>query len=256
MIFNTINRDKLAQYLTHTLNIIQYSDYCPNGLQVEGNLNISFLISGVTASLALINMAKDLKADAILVHHGVFWTNENVCIVGFKKHRLKILLTHNINLFAYHLPLDHHIKLGNNAQLGHQLGLIHEGHFGKTNLGWIGRFNSSNNIRTTDQLIQLIKNRLGREPLVIADNKKTINKVAWCSGAAQDLLAAAADAGATVFISGEISESTLHIAQETGITYIMAGHHVTERYGIQALGQHIASKFNIRHQFIELYNPA
>lgn len=251
-----IKRDELVQYFAQMLNISQYKDYCPNGLQVEGCSEISLIVSGVTANLAMIKAAFNLKADAILVHHGCFWYKEDMPIVGFKKQRLKMLLTNDINLFAYHLPLDDHIEFGNNAQFAYQLGLVSDGRFGEKNFGWLGKFNkTSMKINTVGDLVQLIKSRFNRTPFLIGNAKQEIDKVAWCTGAAQEFFVAAIETGVKVFISGEISESSVHLARESGVAYIAAGHHATERYGVQALGQHIADKFNIRHQFIEIDNP-
>ncbi|WP_432239934.1 Nif3-like dinuclear metal center hexameric protein [Herbaspirillum robiniae] len=249
-----ITRDEFANYLGKTLNAAQYRDYCPNGLQVEGRGQIGRVVSGVTASLALIEAALDLKADAILVHHGYFWRGEDMRVIGTKQRRLKLLLSHDVNLFAYHLPLDAHPQLGNNAQLARQLDLTADGRFGENDLGWLGRSNSSA-VKTAADLAALIEKRLGRMPLLIGDPQQAIGEIAWCTGAAQGMLGDAIDAGATAYISGEISEPTVHLARETGTVYIAAGHHATERYGVQALGAHVAEHFGIEHQFIDIDNP-
>ena len=250
----TVNRGELTKYLAQLLDIAHFRDYCPNGLQVEGKVAIRTIISGVTASLALIEAAVDLEADAILVHHGYFWRDENPCITGHRQRRLKQLLQNDISLYAYHLPLDHHPELGNNAQLARQLGLVPDGRFGENDLGWLGTV-ASGQARTVGELAALVEMRLGRSPLVIGAQEDPIGRVAWCSGAAQGLLLEAASAGASAYISGEISEQTVHLARETGIAYLACGHHATERYGIDALGQHLAATFGIRHQFIEVPNP-
>lgn len=249
-----ITRDEFADYLGKTLNAAQYRDYCPNGLQVEGRGQIGRVVSGVTASLALIEAALDLKADAILVHHGYFWRGEDMRVIGTKQRRLKLLLSHDVNLFAYHLPLDAHPQLGNNAQLARQLDLTADGRFGENDLGWLGRSNSPA-VKTAADLAALIEKRLGRMPLLIGDPQQAIGEIAWCTGAAQGMLGDAIDAGATAYISGEISEPTVHLARETGTVYIAAGHHATERYGVQALGAHVAEHFGIEHQFIDIDNP-
>src|SRR5450830_318052 len=235
MTLRTANRDELAKYLAQTLNIAQYRDYCPNGLQVEGRAEIGLVVSGVTASQALIDAAVELKADAILVHHGYFWRGEDPRVIGTRQKRLKALLTHDINLFAYHLPLDGHPELGNNAQLGRQLSLIGEDRFCDDKLGWLGSVQADANVATAGDLARLIERRLGRTPLLLGD---------------------AIAAGASVYISGEISEQTVHLARESGVAYIAAGHHATERYGVQAMGAHIAEQFGIHHQFIDIDNPA
>lgn len=251
---NKIDRTELAQYLAQELQISRFKDYCPNGLQVEGHPEISHLVTGVTASLALIQRAIDVGADAIFVHHGYFWRGEDMRIVGQKYHRLKLLLQHNISLFAYHLPLDAHPSLGNNAQLGQLLGLSDLGRFGETDLAWIGQLQDPA-IQTLQQLADHVALRLQRVPMMIGDPQQPIGKVAWCTGAAQTYLADAIAAGASVYLSGEISEPTVHLAREMGIAYLACGHHATERYGIQALGEHLSAQFGIRHTFIDVDNP-
>lgn len=249
-----ITRDAFANFLGHTLNAAQYKDYCPNGLQVEGRTEIGLVVSGVTASLALIEAALDLKADAILVHHGYFWRGEDMRVIGTKQKRLKLLLSNELNLFAYHLPLDSHPQLGNNAQLARQLDLLPEGRFGDNDLGWIGR-SQSPSVKTAADLVALVEKRLGRAPLLIGDPQQVLGQVAWCTGGAQGMLGDAIEAGASAYISGEISEPTVHLARETGTVYLAAGHHATERYGVQALGAFAADHFGIEHRFIDIDNP-
>jgi len=255
MTLRTATRDELASYLAQMLNITQYRDYCPNGLQVEGRSDIQLIVSGVTASLALLEAAIDLKADAVLVHHGYFWRGEDARVIGIKHKRLKTLLRHDLNLFAYHLPLDAHATLGNNAQLAQQLSLEGRGRFGDDQLGWLGVVAADSGIVTVGDLAQHIEERLGRKPMLIGDVATPVGSIAWCTGAAQGMLGDAIAAGAGVYISGEISEPTVHLARETGVTYIAAGHHATERYGVQALGAHVAEHFGIAHQFIDIDNP-
>ncbi len=249
-----ITRDELAIYLARTLNVDQYQDYCPNGLQVEGRDRIGVVISGVTASEALIDAAIERGADALLVHHGYFWKGENASVVGIKQRRLKKLLQNNINLFAYHLPLDGHREFGNNVQLAQQLDLCGQPAFGHGKLGWLGH-TTNDEIHTLGELAVFIAQRLGRKPLVIGDVQTEIGQIGWCTGAAQSMMEDAVAAGASVYISGEISEPTVHIARETGVAYISAGHHATERYGVQALGTHLANTFNVQHTFIDIDNP-
>lgn len=250
----TIVREELAQYLAQVLDITQYRDYCPNGLQVEGCPRIATLISGVTASQALIEAAITEKADAVLVHHGYFWRGEDPCVVGQKHKRLKLLLAHDINLLAYHLPLDMHPQWGNNAQLALRLGLTAQARFGADDLGWLG-VTEDLAVRTVGDLAQLVAARLGRTPLLIGDPAQPLGRIGWCSGAAQNLLGAAVEAGAGVFLSGEISEPTVHLARESGVAYLACGHHATERYGVQALGDHLAQRFGLQHRFIDIDNP-
>lgn len=247
-----VHRDELARHLADTLDINRFRDYCPNGLQVEGREQIRSVVSGVTASLALLEAARDAGADMVLVHHGYFWRGEDARVVGPRQRRLKLLLAEEMNLFAYHLPLDAHPELGNNAQLARQLGLVADGRFGEQDIGWIGQ----GSMRTVGELAARVAEALGREPLLIGDPAWPVARVAWCTGAAQGALDAAIAAGASVYLSGEISEPTVHLARETGVAYLACGHHATERYGVQALGDYLARQFGLHHQFIDIPNPA
>ena len=254
MIRKTVDRDALAKYLAQKLNIEQYRDYCPNGLQVEGRAEIGSIVSGVTASLALIEAALDLKADAILVHHGYFWRGEDPRVIGIRQKRLTQLLSHQINLYAYHLPLDMHAELGNNAQLAKLLAFTGHGRFAENDIGWLGRADGAD-VATVADLAARIEQALGRAPLVIGDPAQPVDVIGWCTGAAQNMLGDAIDAGATAYISGEISEPTVHLARESGVAYLAAGHHATERYGVQALGAHLAERFGVQHRFVDIDNP-
>lgn len=250
----SVNRDSFAKYLEQALDITRFRDYCPNGLQVQGQHEIRTLVTGVTASLALIEAAAATGAEAILVHHGYFWRGEDPRVIGPKQKRLKMLLDRDINLFAYHLPLDMHPEFGNNAQLARRLGLTAEGRFGENDIGWIGTAEEPN-LHTVGDVANHIEARLGRVPMVIGDPRQPLAKIAWCTGAAHGMLSDAIDAGASVYLSGEISEPTVHLARETGVAYIACGHHATERYGVQALGEHLARHFGIQHHFIDIANP-
>lgn len=254
MNLQTICRDELANYLEQTLDITRFRDYCPNGLQVEGRPEIRMLVSGVSASMALVDAAIAANADAILVHHGYFWRGEDARIVGPKHKRMKALLGKDINLFAYHLPLDMHPQLGNNAQLAQQLSLVESGRFGEDGIGWLGRV-SDEAVTTVGELARHVELRLGRRPLVIGDPAQPVGKIGWCTGAAQNLLGDAISAGASVYLSGEVSEPTVHLAREAGVAYLACGHHATERYGVRALGEHLAERFGITHLFIDIDNP-
>lgn len=247
----TLDRGRFARYLADKLDITRFHDYCPNGLQVEGRNEVKSIVSGVTASLALIEAAIAADADTILVHHGYFWRGEDVRVVGQKQRRLKLLLQHDINLFAYHLPLDMHPELGNNAQLARKLDLVPHERFGEDDLGWLGVAQ----VRTVGELAELVAQRLGRAPMIIGDPAQELGKVGWCTGAAQNMLGDAIAAGATCFLSGEISEPTVHLAREAGVAYLACGHHATERYGVQAVGAHVAAQFGLAHQFIDIPNP-
>lgn len=250
---NKTTRQELNQYIHQFLAVDRFKDYCPNGLQVQGKKEITKIISGVTASQALIESAIKAKADAVMVHHGWFWKNDESPIVGQLHQRLKLLMDHDINLFAYHLPLDQHPKVGNNAQLAKIAGWKVTGQHPENDLVWLGQ--PAAGIKTLAGLASSLEKVLGRKPLVIGKTTKPVKKIAWCTGAAQGYLAHAIEAGVDVFISGEISEPTFHLAQESGVAYISAGHHATERYGIQALGRELAKKFGIEHQFIDIPNP-
>ena len=244
----------MVKHLEQALDITRFRDYCPNGLQVEGKSEIRTIVTGVTASLALIEAAIDARADAILVHHGYFWKGEDARVIGTKQKRLKLLLAHDINLFAFHLPLDMHPEFGNNAQLGRVLGFVPSGRFGDDGLGWLG-VAAEPPVATVADLARHIESRLGRTPQVIGDPAQPVGSIAWCTGAAQNFLGAAIAAGATAYLSGEISEPTVHLARESAVAYLACGHHATERYGIQALGQQLASSFGVVHRFIDIPNP-
>lgn len=250
----TVDRNEIVKFLADELKISLIRDYCPNGLQVEGQSQISFIVSGVTANLALIEAAIKSGADTILVHHGYFWRNENACITGLKQKRIKLLLSHNINLLAYHLPLDCHPILGNNRQLAEILGFRTTGKFGENDLGWLGTITTPELVTVSD-LAEWVEKKLGRRPMIVGDPKQKLDIVGWCSGAAQDLLPDAVQAGASVYLSGEISEHTVHEAREYGVTYLACGHHATERFGIQALGNFLEKTFGIHHEYIDIDNP-
>ena len=242
----------LVDYTRQLLQVERYADYCPNGLQLEGKASINKIVSGVTASMALLESAKNAGADAILVHHGYFWKNEDAAIVGLKRNRIKFLLENNISLLAYHLPLDAHPELGNNAQLAQKLGLEVTSWQGNQGLVGLGILPSAPSLKDFSQHVE---NKLQRTPLVIGDMNKSIKNVAWCTGGAQGYMQDAIDLGVDVFISGEVSEQTYHLARESGVAFIAAGHHATERYGVQALGEHLAQHFGIEHEYIEIDNP-
>jgi dinuclear metal center YbgI/SA1388 family protein len=249
-----ITRTDLVAYIDQLLSPNQFKDYCPNGLQVAGKENIEVLVTGVTASQALIDAAIEMKADAILVHHGYFWRGEDPCITGVKYQRLKSLLMHDMNLLAYHLPLDAHAVLGNNAQLATRLGLLAEGILESVDPA-IVHYGSLARAVSLDQFCSQIEMRISRKPMAISGHDRPIKTIGWCTGAAQGYLVNAAEAGLDAFLSGEISEQTTHLARELGIHYIAAGHHATERYGVQALGEAIAETFDVKHHFIDMDNP-
>lgn len=243
---------ELLQYTQELMQVEHFKDYCPNGLQVQGKSELCKIVTGVTASMALLEAAKQANADLIIVHHGYFWRNEDVRIVGIKRDRLAFLLKNELNLMAYHLPLDAHPELGNNVQLGRVLGLIPSGFAGESNIVAYGILAKPMQLQEFVAQIEVI---LQRSPLVIGNPQKIVQKVAWCTGAAQNYIDVAIELDVDVFVSGEISEQTTHQSVESGVSYISAGHHVTERYGVEALGQHLAAKFNLLHEFIDIKNP-
>ena len=246
-------RGEIESHLAALLAVDRFKDYGPNGLQVEGRAEVGRVVSGVTASLALIEAAIQAQADAILVHHGLFWRGQDGRITGWLRQRLAPLLAHGISLFAYHLPLDAHADLGNNAQLGLQLGLRAEARFGEQDLGFIG---AAAGVPDAPALAERVRRALGRSPLLLPGDGRPLRRVAWCSGGAQGYFEAAIAAGADVFLTGEISEPQAHIARETGVAFLACGHHATERYGAPAVGAHLAAKFGLQHQFIDIENPA
>ena len=247
-----MKRDELMRYLDELLESARFKDYCPNGLQVEGRPEIRRIVAGVTASQALVDQAVARGADALLVHHGWFWRGEDGRVTGFRKKRLQTLLTHDINLIAYHLPLDGHAEFGNNAQLAQRLDWTVEGRFGEQDVGWYGRLNES---RTLGEVAHRVSAELGREALVIGAQAQQVSRIAWCSGGAQSLFEAALSLGVQAFLSGEISEQHVHLARESGVAYLAVGHHASERYGVEALAAHLAAKFGLDCAFIDIDNP-
>ena len=243
----------LERYLDGLLNVAAMKDYCPNGLQVEGKAEVERVVCGVTANQALLDAAVSLGADAVLVHHGYFWRGEDARIVGMRRKRLATLLGAQISLLAYHLPLDVHPDLGNNAQLAKRMNWRPEARFGEQDLGVIGA--PAQVGISAAAIADSLGTSLSREPLLVGDGSRPVSRVAWCTGAAQGLFEAAILAGADVFVSGEISEPTVHLARESGIPYIAAGHHATERYGVQALGAHLVQTHGLQCEFVEIDNP-
>ncbi len=250
-----ITRDQLTDYLHQHLSCATFNDYAPNGLQVEGRLNIERICTAVTASQAAIEHAVHLKADALFVHHGYFWRGESSVITGMKRSRIGTLIRNDINLYAYHLPLDCHPILGNNAQLAQRLNAMHikKHTVGNVeNLLWSGTLACP---QAATELLAHLTQQLQREPVFISGHERAVRNIAWCTGGAQDYIEHAAQLGMDAYISGEASERTYYQAKELGIHYFACGHHATERYGVQALGQHLAEHFNLQHHFIDSDNP-
>lgn len=249
-------RDTLVEYLNRTLQAHGIEDYCPNGLQVAGREEISHLVSGVTASLQFLELAIEAGADAVLVHHGYFWRGESPVLTGMKLARIRLLIENDISLLAYHLPLDVHPRFGNNARLGQRLGLIAEGQHaagGTDGLFWYGHLPKA---LSPQAFSEQISESLSREVTLVGDLSREIKRVGWCSGGAQRFVTQAAELGLDAFISGEISEQTTHEARENGLVYIAAGHHATERYGVQSVGEYLSGELQLTHQFIDVDNPA
>ena len=245
------DRRHIEACLNELLRPESFEDYGPNGLQVEGRCEVRRVVSGVTASLALIDAAIDAGADALLVHHGLFWRGHDGRLSGWLKQRVARLLGAGLNLFAYHLPLDAHAEFGNNAQLARRMGWAVEGRFGEQDIGFLGCTRG-----TAGELADRLALELGRLPLLVGDPARAVERIAWCSGGAQSWFEQAIAAGADAYVSGEISEQTTHLARESGVPYIAAGHHATERYGVQALAAHLAQRFGIDCRFVDIDNPA
>ena len=246
------DRPTLHAALDALLQPDRFKDYCPNGLQVEGRLEVRKIASGVTASLALIEAAIAAGADTLLVHHGLFWRGQDGRVTGWMRQRLASLLAHDVNLFAYHLPLDAHPELGNNAQLGKQLGLQEVGRFGEQQLGWIGE----QAFAGAQALANRVEAVLGRSVVLVPGKPGPVRRIGWCSGGAQGYFEEAIAAGVDAFITGEISEPQAHLARECGVAYLACGHHATERYGAPALAAHVAAQLGLEHTFIDIDNPA
>jgi dinuclear metal center YbgI/SA1388 family protein len=247
-----MKREELTRYLDELLGAARFKDYCPNGLQVEGRGEVRRIVAGVSASQSLVDAAVARDADTILVHHGWFWRGEDGRVTGIRKTRLQALLRHDINLIGYHLPLDSHPEFGNNAQLAKRLGWTAEGRFGEQEIGWIGRLDAP---ATLSVLARNIGATLQRVPQVIGDAARPVSRIAWCSGGAQGYFEQAIALGVDAYLSGEISEQTVHLARESGVAYIAAGHHATERYGVQALAAHLAEHFGLECEFVDIDNP-
>lgn len=251
-----MNIFELEKILNDKLEAYKIKDYAPNGLQIEGKHEIKKIITGVTASQRLIDCAIEKGADLILVHHGYFWRNEDMRIINMKYRRIASLIKNDINLMGYHLPVDMAPSIGNNARLG-QLLEIEDVQgldpFEVNPLILKGRLKTP---ISGGEFAKVIEKALDREPLHIApESDKLISTIAWCSGGAQDYIDKAAEFGVDAYLSGEISERTTHSARELDIHYYAAGHHATERYGIEALGEWLAAEYHLDVEFIDCDNP-
>jgi dinuclear metal center YbgI/SA1388 family protein len=246
---------ELLAYCDRELQASTFSDYCPNGLQVEGRAAVGRLACAVTANQSVLDAAVARGADALLVHHGYFWRGEPAPLTGMKRRRIATLLAADLSLIAYHLPLDAHPRLGNNAKLGRLLQIEAVQALDPADAQAVGNLGCWPEPLRLGDLLARIEAVTGRRPLLIGDPERSARRVAWCTGAAQGYIDRAAAAGAEVFISGEISEPTVHAAREQGIAYIAAGHHATERYGVQALARELAERFELDWEFIDCDNP-
>lgn len=244
--------EELTRYLDELLEVGRFRDYCPNGLQVEGRSEVRRIVAGVTASQALLDVAVARNADAILVHHGWFWKGEDGRVTGLRKKRLATVLRHDINLIAYHLPLDSHPELGNNAQLARRLGWQPEGRFGDQDMAWHGCLSHP---CSAAELAALIGQALGRPVQLVGNGERQVTRLGWCSGGAQGYFEPAIALGLDAYLSGEISEQTVHLARESGVPYLACGHHATERGGAQALAAHLAERFGLECEFVDIDNP-
>jgi dinuclear metal center YbgI/SA1388 family protein len=248
------SRKDIESSLQTLLRPDEFKDYGPNGLQVEGTSEVRRVASGVTASLAFIDAALAAGADTLLVHHGLFWRGQDGRLTGWLAERVRRLMAARANLFAFHLPLDAHAELGNNAQLGRRLGLVADARFGEQALGFIGAAPAA--VSALGALVATAREQLRREPVVAPGDGRALRRVAWCSGGAQGHFEAAIAAGADAFLTGEISEPQAHLARETGVAFIACGHHATERYGAPAVAAQLAAQFGLEHVAIDLDNPA
>ncbi|MGZ5179668.1 MAG: Nif3-like dinuclear metal center hexameric protein [Ramlibacter sp.] len=251
-----VHREQLAQAFDQLLQPGRFKDYGPNGLQVEGREEVRRVVSGVTASRALIEAAIAERADAVVVHHGLFWRGQDGRVTGWMKQRLALLLAHEINLFAFHLPLDAHPELGNNAQLGRVLGLQADGRFGEQELGFIGGRAGGGTFADAATLAAHVEQALHRRVTLVEGRPGPLGRIAWCTGGAQGYFEDAIAAGAQAFLTGEISEPQAHYARECGVSFLACGHHATERYGAPALAGHVAQALGLEHRFIDIDNPA
>ena len=247
------DRSEVESRLQLLLRPETFKDYGPNGLQVEGRPEVRRIVSGVTASLAFIDAAIADGADTLLVHHGLFWRGQDGRLTGWLRQRVARLMAHDINLYAYHLPLDAHAELGNNAQLGLRLGLRADAHFGDQDLGFIGPAGPWGDLHA---LVVGVQAALGREAVTVPGDGRALRRIAWCSGGAQGYFEAAVAAGADAYITGEISEPQAHLARETGVAFLACGHHASERYGAPAVAAHVAAQLGLEHRFIDVDNPA
>ena len=249
-----VTRETVLELLDQELRPELTRDYCPNGLQVEGSQTVNKLVSGVTACQALIDCAVEAQADAILVHHGFFWRGEDSRLIGMKAARVRALMQHDINLFAYHLPMDLHPTMGNNAGLGRVMGVEAFGMLDPSDHSMPVFVGDAASRTTATDIAASLELNLGRSVTLVGEG--AVSSIGWCTGGGQGYIDAAADAGCDLFVSGEMSEQSVHVARERGIAFIAAGHHATERFGPQSIGQWLGAQLGIDHQFVDINSPA
>ncbi|MFQ5468837.1 MAG: Nif3-like dinuclear metal center hexameric protein [Gammaproteobacteria bacterium] len=247
--------DDMVKYCDELLRVDEFQDYAPNGLQIEGKPDVSRIVSGVSANLALIESAIQHRADAVIVHHGYFWRGEDPRIIAMKKRRIELLMVHGISLLAYHLPLDAHPEIGNNASIAEVLGVSTSGNFGSGLQSGLAMYGELDVATKPEKLSALLQDKLSQAPLHLPGRASEIKSIGWCTGAAQDYLFDAAQLGLDAYISGEVSEQTTHIAREMGIHYFAAGHHATEQFGVRRLADRLSTHFKIDHIPVNIPNP-
>ena len=244
-----VERDMITNYLNDYLRITDFKDYGPQGLQVEGKETVEKIVTGVSASVQFFEKAAAIGADMIMVHHGILWDRETPIIKGGHKRRLLALLKNDITLLAFHLPLDKHPEIGNNALAAKAFDMIDIEEF--ADVGWMGAIPAC----PFDVLLKKVQELYDSDPLVFAYGPERIERIGICSGGAERHITEAIDNGLDAFITGEYTEPTMHLAKEGGIHFIGAGHYATERLGIRALGEHVAEKFDVQVEFIDIPNP-
>ena len=249
------NLNEIIQWCDQTLKSHEFKDYAPNGLQIEGTSEVKKILCAVTASQTAIDAAVAYGADLLLVHHGYFWKGEPYPITGMRGKRIKSLIQHDISLVGYHLPLDSHPTIGNNAAIADLLELEHIQALDPNERNPIGNIGYLKSAMSPEVFKQFASEKLGFDAIHLPADKTSIQKVGFCTGGAQDYIKKAADQDCDAYISGEVSERTFYEAQELNVHYYACGHHATEKYGVQRLAKAISEQFNIEYSYFELNNP-
>ncbi len=246
-----IHSTEIINHLNGLLKPQRFRDYAPNGLQVQGSDRVRKIITAVSASQRAIDFAIEQEAEMLLVHHGYFWKHENPVVEGLKAQRLAKLLRHQINLVAYHLPLDQHERFGNNALFAEHFDCVEVWQSLVEALIWHAEIKPI----AAEELRRQLSQQLGREALMLGESRGPVSRIGWCTGAAQDYFSQAVAEGAQLFISGEYAERTYHEANELGALYISCGHHASERAGVRALGEYLGEEFGLTVRFFDEPNP-